>query len=78
MLLLGCWHAQRASDVVRKLLYGDIDLGIVGYDMLTEIGNQDPGELSCSVHIPVGSAGAGLALVQELGTTELGTTTPVG
>ncbi len=22
---------QRASDVVRKLVYGDIDLGIVGY-----------------------------------------------
>lgn len=24
---------QRASDVVRKLRLGDIDLGIVGYDM---------------------------------------------
>ena len=32
---------QRATDVVRKLLYGDIDVGIVGYDMLREIGNQD-------------------------------------
>ena len=35
---------QRASDVVRKLVYGDIDLGIVGYDMLAEIGDSDPGE----------------------------------
>ena len=25
---------QRATDVVRKLLSGDIDIGIVGYDML--------------------------------------------
>lgn len=33
---------QRATDVVRKLVYGDIDLGIVGYDMLAEIGNNDP------------------------------------
>ena len=32
---------QRATDVVRKLLSGDIDVGIVGYDMLREIGNQD-------------------------------------
>ena len=29
---------QRATDVVRKLLSGDIDVGIVGYDMLREIG----------------------------------------
>ena len=28
---------QRASDVVRKLSYGDVDLGIVGYDMFAEI-----------------------------------------
>jgi ATP phosphoribosyltransferase len=28
---------QRASDVVRKLRLGDIDLGIVGYDMF-EVG----------------------------------------
>lgn len=32
---------QRATDVVRKLLSGDIDIGIVGYDMLREIGNED-------------------------------------
>lgn len=29
---------QRASDVVRKLKSGDIDMGIVGYDMLREYG----------------------------------------
>ena len=28
---------QRATDVVRKLRLGDVDLGIVGYDML-EVG----------------------------------------
>ena len=32
---------QRATDVVRKLISGDIDIGIVGYDMLREIGNED-------------------------------------
>ena len=30
-------YGQRATDVVRKLLSGDIDVGIVGYDMLREI-----------------------------------------
>ncbi|KAI7837227.1 hypothetical protein COHA_008916 [Chlorella ohadii] len=34
---------QRATDVVRKIIYGDVDLGIVGLDMLAEIGNDDPG-----------------------------------
>lgn len=34
------WY-QRASDVVRKLRLGDIDLGIVGYDMYSEIGEAD-------------------------------------
>lgn len=32
---------QRASDVVRKLMYGDVDLGIVGYDMLAEIADNE-------------------------------------
>jgi ATP phosphoribosyltransferase len=43
-----CWQIpdvevwfQRASDVVRKLRLGDIDLGIVGYDMFQEIGDED-------------------------------------
>ena len=35
---------QRASDVVRKLRLGDIDLGIVGLDMLLELGDGDSGE----------------------------------
>ena len=34
---------QRASDVVRKLMYGDVDIGIVGADMFAEIADQDPG-----------------------------------
>lgn len=29
---------QRASDVVRKIKTGDVDMGIVGYDMLREYG----------------------------------------
>eukprot|EP00850_Spirogloea_muscicola_P003256 SM000013S26425 [mRNA] locus=s13:316029:319630:+ [translate_table: standard] len=32
---------QRASDVVRKLKNGDVDLGIVGYDMVREFGEDD-------------------------------------
>jgi len=32
---------QRASDVVRKLKSGDVDMGIVGYDMLREYGEDD-------------------------------------
>ncbi|KAI8473461.1 MAG: hypothetical protein J3K34DRAFT_410827 [Monoraphidium minutum] len=33
---------QRASDVVRKLRLGDIDLGIVGFDMFDELADGDP------------------------------------
>lgn len=33
---------QRASDVVRKLSYGDMDLGIVGLDMFAELSHDDP------------------------------------
>ena len=29
---------QRASDVMRKLRTGDVDVGIVGYDMFVEYG----------------------------------------
>lgn len=32
---------QRASDVMRKMRSGDIDLGIVGYDMFVELGEGD-------------------------------------
>lgn len=41
MPALEVWF-QRASDVVRKLVYGDVDLGIVGYDMFTEIAGTNP------------------------------------
>ncbi|CAI7878766.1 unnamed protein product [Closterium sp. NIES-54] len=33
---------QRASDCVRKLLSGDVDMTIVGYDMVKEYGKDDP------------------------------------
>jgi ATP phosphoribosyltransferase len=54
---------QRASDVVRKLRLGDVDLGIVGLDMLAELGDGDecvmldsgqeriPTALCCSFHV---------------------------
>jgi len=32
---------QRASDVVRKLRTGDLDIGIVGYDMFAEYAEED-------------------------------------
>jgi ATP phosphoribosyltransferase len=34
---------QRATDVVRKLATGDVDLGIVGFDMLSELGDGNDG-----------------------------------
>eukprot|EP00798_Chlamydomonas_sp_ICE-L_P020883 gene20883-27727_t len=33
---------QRATDVVRKLSQGDLDLGIVGHDMFAELADNDP------------------------------------
>ena len=33
---------MRASDVVRKVRSADLDLGIVGYDMVCELGAEDP------------------------------------
>lgn len=33
---------QRASDVVRKLVRGDLDLGIVGADMFEELAADSP------------------------------------
>lgn len=32
---------QRVTDIVRKLAYGDIDLGIVGYDMFSELAGEN-------------------------------------
>lgn len=51
---------QRATDVVRKLLYGDVDIGIVGYDMFAEIADADP-ELIV-VHDALGFGGCHLGL----------------
>lgn len=33
---------QRPKDIVRKLQLGDLDLGIVGYDIVSEYGQVDP------------------------------------
>ena len=35
--------SRTCTDVVRKIITGDVDLGIVGLEMLAEIGNDDPG-----------------------------------
>ena len=51
---------QRATDVVRKLMTGDVDIGIVGYDMLREIGNED--EDLVIVHDALGFGGCHLAV----------------
>ena len=51
---------QRATDVVRKLISGDVDIGIVGYDMLREIGNEDPDLVV--VHDALGFGGCHLAV----------------
>jgi|TARA_B100001142_G_scaffold270226_1_gene276211 ATP phosphoribosyltransferase len=51
---------QRATDVVRKLVSGDIDIGIVGYDMLREIGNKDNDLVV--VHDALGFGGCHLAI----------------
>ena len=59
---------QRATDVVRKLLTGDVDIGIVGYDMLREIGNED--EDLVIVHDALGFGGCHLA-VAGVGEREL-------
>lgn len=51
---------QRASDVVRKLRYGDVDIGIVGYDMFCEFAKGD-GDLMV-VHDALGFGRCHLAL----------------
>ncbi|GLC36083.1 hypothetical protein PLESTB_001382400 [Pleodorina starrii] len=51
---------QRASDVVRKLRYGDIDLGIVGTDMFQELTDGDPDLVVC--HEALGFGQCHLAL----------------
>jgi ATP phosphoribosyltransferase len=53
---------QRASDVVRKLMLGDVDLGIVGYDMVAEIGNNDPDLLVVHEALNFGACHLGLGV----------------
>lgn len=51
---------QRATDVVRKLLYGDVDIGIVGFDMYSEI--ADKSSEVVVVHDALGFGGCHLGL----------------
>eukprot|EP00798_Chlamydomonas_sp_ICE-L_P023078 gene23078-30270_t len=56
---------QRASDVVRKVRTGDLDLGIVGYDMFCELADNDPDVLV--VHEALDFGGCKLALGVPMG-----------
>jgi ATP phosphoribosyltransferase len=51
---------QRATDVVRKLTYGDVDIGFVGHDMVAEIG--DDNEELLIIHDSLGYGRCHLAL----------------
>lgn len=51
---------QRATDVVRKLVYGDVDIGIVGFDMFSEI--ADNSSEVVVVHDALGFGGCHLGL----------------
>ncbi len=53
---------QRASDVVRKLIYGDVDLGIVGYDMYAEIAHGDSGLIVLHDSLGFGKCHLGLGI----------------
>lgn len=55
---------QRASDVVRKLAYGDVDLGIVGYDMFAELSNDDPDLIVVHDALDFGHCHLGLGVPQ--------------
>ncbi|MCO5579624.1 hypothetical protein L7F22_033481 [Adiantum nelumboides] len=68
---------QRASDVVRKLRTGDVDLGIVGYDMVCEYGQGDDdlivvhdalefGECHLAVAVPTYGIFANVSSMAEL------------
>lgn len=70
------WY-QRASDVVRKLRLGDIDLGIVGYDMFSEIGEDDSdlvivhealgfGHCHLALGVPMGGKYADISNLEQL------------
>jgi len=68
---------QRASDVVRKMRLGDIDLGIVGYDMFCEIADGDPdlvvvhealnfGHCHLALGVPMWGKYAGVENIEQL------------
>ncbi len=68
---------QRASDVVRKLRYGDIDLGIVGTDMFAELADGDPdlivchealdfGQCKLALGVPMTGKWAGVTSLEQL------------
>ena len=68
---------QRASDVVRKLAYGDVDLGIVGYDMLSELAHSNPdlivlhdalgfGKCHLGLGVPMGGRFANIHTLEDL------------
>lgn len=68
---------QRASDVVRKLSYGDMDLGIVGMDMFAELSNEDPdlvvvhdaldfGHCHLGLGVPMGGKFADISTLDQL------------
>lgn len=53
---------QRASDVVRKLRYGDIDLGIVGADMFSELADGDSDLVVCHEALAFGKCKLALGI----------------
>lgn len=68
---------QRASDVVRKLSYGDMDLGIVGMDMFAELSHDDPdlvvvhdaldfGHCHLGLGVPMGGKFAEVSTLEQL------------
>lgn len=68
---------QRASDVVRKLRTGDIDIGIVGMDMFAEFAEEDQdlvvihdaldfGQCKLALGVPTGGAFADVQSVSDL------------
>ena len=68
---------QRASDVVRKLRTGDLDIGIVGMDMFAEFAEEDRdlvvihnaldfGQCKLALGVPTGGAYAQVHTLQQL------------
>lgn len=68
---------QRASDVVRKLRTGDLDLGIVGMDMVSEFAEQDSdlviihdaldfGQCKLALGVPTGGAYRDVSSIDQL------------